>query len=279
MGNNTMPKCSCKSCNALGVYKLPVRKRGGGNAFLCEFHWNYNDPYSADNLVWIGENKAHGDTASIELETSRTTKNARLELCVNSFRPTHDCTVDTEYKSPCYNGFNALKAYLSSIQDMIDSNDLEINQTCGTHLHLGNRYHINHKNMEAIRRFYHSLFVPLSDAMKNDSAKTARIFGRDFGEWAKPIYDGINPVEHTNFINTQHDETLEFRICKFVTAEQYSAAVDLCREFLHIIIRFLEKYESMGSPRRGDTTPEQRAELVKAAKKAARQMVKAFEKA
>ena len=272
-----MPKCACNSCNAIGKYKLPARKRGGGNAYLCEYHWSHDDAYSADNLLWIGPEKAHGYTASFENETKRPTRKARIELCINGFRPTSDSTVDTEFKSPCYNGFNALKAILPSIEDLKNDRDITIDSDCGTHLHIGNRYHINIINMEAIRRFYHSLYLPLSQAMEANPEKTARIFGRGFGYWARAINQNTEATEHTNFINTQHPDTIEFRLCKFVTAAQYSEAVDFCREIARITVEiFLKKYENIGRPSRANTTEQQREELKKAAQKAARKMVKTF---
>lgn len=280
MASNKNPKCMCPSCNQIGTHKLPVRKRGGGNGFLCDYHWRNADPYSADNMLWIGAPKAHGFTASMEFETSYTSKKARIELTANGFRPTEDATVDVEYKSPCYNGFNALAAILPSLQDLTDAGDMQVGPTCGTHLHIGNREHINRTTMSAIIRFYHSLFVPVCRALEADPDKMEAIFGRCLGGWADRISTTTEPENHRNFINVQHPTTIEFRLCKFKSAEQYARAVKLCRELSEIIVdTFVGKYESLGSPSRYDTTPEQKAALKKAAEKAAKKMVRAFENA
>ena len=280
MGNNRMPKCACVTCNALGVYKLPVRKRGNGNAYLCSHHWNFMDDYSAENPVRLGTAKKNGFTFSIELETNRPTKKARMELCINGYRPTSDCTVGCEFKSPIYEGLNAVKAILPSIQDLLNDNDIEIGSNCGTHFHVGQREHINARNIECLGRFYHSLFVPLCESMKSNRDKTINIFGRDFGEWATTINSNSNAYNHTNFINLQHSYTIEYRLCKFVTCAQYALAVDMCKEFTRIIIdSFLIPYENMGSPSRAYTTQEQKDKLKRLAEKTGQKLVKAFENA
>ena len=280
MGNNTMPKCQCPNCSAIGTHKYPVRRRGGNMAYLCNFHSHYLESYSTENNYRLGEQKANGFTYSIECETIRPAFQARLELLLAGYIPTSDCTVDVEFKSPIYEGLNAVKAYLPSIQWMLDENLIVIDENCGTHFHVGHHDYINSKYMNYIRRFYHSLFVPLCEAIQENDSKATAIFGRGFGHWAEPIDRNSDEMEHTNFINVQHEYSLEFRRMFFANAEQYSRGIDFCKAVTAKVINgFCMKVESMGLYEGQRLTQAQIDELTKAANKTARQIVKVFEKA
>jgi hypothetical protein len=257
-----------------------VRRRGGGNAYLCEYHTQHLEAYTRENDYRIGEMKQNGYTYSVELETSAADFQARLELCVAGFIPTSDCTVYAEFKSPIYNGMNGLKAFLPSIQDLIDNGDLNIGSNCGTHFHVGHNVYINHFYMSYIRRFYHSLFLPLSRALENNESKATEIFGRNFGYWAQSIDERSDAEEHTNFVNVQHDYTLEFRRAFFRNDKQFSRCADFCRKVTEKVVNtFCTEVEKLGLTEGQRLTAEQKAILKKAADKAARQMVKEFEKA
>lgn len=279
MGSNKTPKCQCPNCNALGVHKFSVRRRGGGNAFLCDYHKRSLESYFTENELRLGNMKQNGLTYSIELETSMANFRARLELCVAGFLPTSDSTVYAEFKSPIYQGMNALKAYLPSIQDLINDGDLAIGSECGTHFHVGHDVYINRRYMDYIRRFYHSLFVPLCNALVEEDAKATRLFGRGFGYWSDTINSRTNPEEHRNFINTQHSYTLEFRRCFFKNAEQYAVCADFCRKVTEKVIEsFCKEVERLGVVEGQRLTEEQKALLKKAAEKTGKQIVKVFQK-
>lgn len=279
MGSNKNPVCQCPNCNAIGVHKFSVRRRGGGNAFLCDYHKRSLESYFTENNLRLGNMKKNGLTYSIELETSMANFRARLELCVAGFLPTSDSTVYAEFKSPIYQGMNALKAFLPSIQVLINDGDLAIGRECGTHFHVGHDTYINRKYMDYIRRFYHSLFVPLNDALVEEDEKATRLFGRGFGYWSSGIDNRTPAGEHTNFINTQHDYTLEFRRCFFKNAEQYAVCADFCREVTEKVIEsFCKEVERLGVVEGQRLTEEQKALLKKAADKTAKQIVKVFKK-
>ncbi len=277
MASNKNPICQCVNCNNRGWKKYPIRRRGGGNAYLCEYHAHSLESYFAENSLRIGEMKANGFTYSVELETSAADFNARLELCVAGFLPTADSTVFAEFKSPIYNGANALKAFLPSIQWLLDERHIAIDNTCGTHFHVGHDTMINSRTMDYIRRFYHSLFLPLSLELERNDDKATEIFGRGFGYWAQAITAHTSPTEHTNFINTQHENTLEFRRAFFRDAEQYSRCADFCRKVTEKVCKtFCVKVYALGLESGDRLTEEQKAELKKAADKTARQIVKLF---
>lgn len=278
MGDNTTPKCSCEGCNNIGRYAYPIRRRGNGNAYLCDFHQHSLESYYRKNTFHLGTPKANGMTYSIELETMNPQFQARIELCIAGFLPTSDCTVDAEFKSPIYEGMNAVKAYLPTIQWLIDNGQIVIDSHCGTHFHAGHKDYINELYMDYIRRFYHSLFVPLSDALVANDAKATEIFGRGFGDWNERITTNTPATRHTNFINTQHDNTLEFRRMFFKNAAQYSRGCDFCRKVTDTVIKgFCVKVETLGLMNGQSLTIEQKTALKKAADKTAQKLVKLFE--
>ena len=277
MGNNRTPKCQCPSCNALGVVKFETRRRGGGNAFLCEYHARRLEGYTDENRTRRGTRKANGLTYSQELETSYTSLRARLELCVEDYLPTSDCTVNVEYKSPIFEGANALKAFLPSIEDLIRAGDMRIGGECGTHLHIGHHDYINSRYINYIGRFYHSLFVPLSEAMVANRAKAEAIFGRNFGGWNRPLSSNCDPFEHTNFINIQHDYSLEFRSCFFKSASQYSSCVDFCRAITEEVIKgFCKNVEKLRLAEGQRLTEQEKAKLTSCARKTGAKLAEIF---
>ena len=228
--------CNGIRCNAVGRHAVKLAKRGMRNAFFCDYHFDNLEGYTAENMQEKGTEKKHGFTFATEFETSSSTKKARMELIDVGYVPTYDCTVDCEYKSPIYDGLNALSKHCATIDRLQNNGQLRIGHECGTHFHVGHKEHINAETMEYIRRFYHSLFIPLCEEMKKDSEKTAKFWGRDFTGYAQPIDRNTWPKEHENFINTQHNPTLEFRLCKFVTADQYMNCAKFCRDVVNAVI-------------------------------------------
>lgn len=235
-------KCSCKNCNNIGVHPIPVFKRGGAPAFLCDFHFNHNESYYTKNDRKQGVKKQHGFTYGVEFETSYSSPKARIEFTDIGYLPTHDATVNCEYKSPIMNGLNQLAKHCVTFERLTASDDLQVNQECGTHLHIGGDA-LNAEAMGYIKRFYHSLFVPLSDALKANPEATKRIFGRSLNYWSAPIQAGCNVESHTNFINMQHAKTIEFRVCKFENAKQYMNAVHFCDDIVKTVVKnFVEHF-------------------------------------
>lgn len=272
-----IPKCMCKNCNNVGVHKINIDKRGGGNGYLCDFHFYNEEGYSQENGFRYGNRKQNGFTFSIELETSNSDAKARAELADFGFIPTSDCTVDVEYKSPIYEGLNAISKQVNSIQKLMDEGHLEINRTCGTHFHCGHAQYINPETMGYIRRFYHSIFVPLSDWMVNHPEQTTKFWGRGFeyDGWAQPITANSNPEAHRNFVNMEHGYTVEFRLCKFQNADQYMQVVKFCKDATAIVIKnFVEHFNE--EPKDARRYPNKTAYRQHKAKVAAEKILKKY---
>ena len=230
-------KCACPECSSIGTHKVDLYRRGGRSAFLCDFHYGQEESYYTKNNETCGTKKVHPYTFGVELETSFTSEKAKLELLNDGFLPTHDGSIyGSEYKSCIYQGLNALSKHVTTIGRMIDEGEMRIGNECGTHTHVGNRDMINPETMEYVRRFYHSLFVELSDEMRINPAKVEKLFGRGFTYYASPIDSTSDPREHTNFINLQHGYTIEYRIVKFRNAKQYMAAVKFAQAATEAVV-------------------------------------------
>lgn len=273
-----IPKCMCPNCNNIGSHKIQVFRRGEeGHAFLCDYHFFNEESYFTKNNNKQGTNKAHGYTFGVEFETSYTTKKARIEFTASGYLPTQDATVDVEYKSGIMNGLNSLSKHCVTFERLMNDGDLRVGNECGTHFHIGNAEKLNAETLQYIRRFYHSLFIPLQEAMQTNPMKTEQLFGRGFGHWCSPINTATNPMNHTNFINMQHSNTIEFRMCMFKNAKQYMNCAKFCADVVKCVVaNFVEHFndEDIDNRRYNNMTEYRKHKASVTAKK----LVKLFEK-
>lgn len=251
-----MRKCNCIGCGrermAVEVtswFAVPIAKSGGVKMrYFCP-SCAREQGYSVENGSRTGTRKSHGFTFSIELETMFSSILARGELLDFDFIPTYDSTVNVEYKSPIYEGLNALSKQCVSIEKLATNEELRIGSECGTHLHVGHVQYINDATMRWLRRFNGSLFVPLSEVIMADPEKAERFFGRTSNRWAEPVsfadpsgnFEGWQ-MKHSAMFNLQHDYTIEFRQAKFVNAEQYMNVVKFGRDVTNAIIENFIKH-------------------------------------
>lgn len=279
-----IPVCMCKDCTNIGTVKVPIAKRGNRYGYMCDFHARRLEGYTVENDFRMGNRKKAPWTVSAELEVSSATTKARGELVDFGFKPTSDCTVSAEFKSPIYEGLNALSKQCVSIEKLIASGEMRIGSECGTHFHVGHADYINGETMRYLRRFNGSLFVPLSEAIMADQAKAERFFGRRSNSWAEPVtmrdpsgdFPGCH-MKHSAMFNLQHDYTVEFRQAKFVNAEQYMAVAKFARDCVNAIIEnFIKHFNDTDFDRRRYET--RTAYRKHKAQVAANKMVKLYEK-
>lgn len=270
------PICNCKNCNNIGIHPVTLFKRGNRQAFLCDFHFQHNEGYHTKNESKQGTDKQHGFTYGVEFETSYSTPKARIEFTDNGYLPTHDATVNCEYKSPIMKGLNQLAKHCVTFNRLIVEGELSVNEDCGTHLHIGGEA-LTPEAMSYIKRFYHSLFVPLSNALNENDNACKYLFGRQLNYWSAPIYEGCDVENHRNFINMQHAHTIEFRACKFVNDKQYMQAVHFCDDIVKTVVtNFVEHFNE--EPKDKRRYPTQTAYRKHKAQTTAKKLVKLFEK-
>lgn len=285
-------RCNCVGCNNIGTVARMMPDRGGRMAWLCNFHAHGLMGYCDENSNRYGTQKAHGGTFSVELETSYSDAQARAELLNAGYIPTSDCTVDVEYKSSIYEGLNAISKQCLMIDKLVAQGRLEMGDECGTHFHYGNRYWINPETMGWIIEYYKDLFAPMNElVMSHTPEEVAEFFGRDFTD-RTPLPgqsggdDGYAQTlnyrwaeRHENWINVQHDWTIEFRICKYRNAEQYMKVVRVVKEIGEALVTdFLKHYNPEKIDRsRYNTVEEYRKHCaVKAGQKMAKKLEKAM---
>ena len=225
-------KCQVPECLNMGTILTSLKRRGNRAAYLCEFHANNLEGYSTEPDTKLGTEKVNPFTFGWECETVNASLKGRCEMAGNKFIPTSDSSLGAngvEFKSPIYQGMNGIIKHAVSVEALLNSGDIAKDSRTGDHTHVGHKELLNSQTMEYVRRFYHSLFIPLCREMKADPQVTKRMFGRYFVGYASPIDHDTYATSHANFINVQHGNTLEYRIVRFRTAAQYQNCVRFCK--------------------------------------------------
>lgn len=225
--------------------------RGGRMAYMCPTCARQNRYYHTSNTEMQGKAKKNLIFVGWELETSFSDNYARNQLFEYGMIPTNDSSLHgqrtCEYVTGIQQGLNIGSKMCVSIEKLMQENHLQINDTCGTHFHVsidsmkdGNG---QQTYMGYIQRFYHSLFVPLANEMRNNPQKTKKLFGRNFTEYARNIDENTNPNNRYNFINVTNNSNIEFRLNKFVNAKQAQALAKMEVEMVKaIVINFCEHF-------------------------------------
>ena len=230
--------------------------RGGRNAYMCRRCAELNRSYHTSNNVLQGKAKVNAVCVGVECETSYSNEYARNIMFDYGFIPTHDCSLNSdghgsrygydgntcEYVSGIMQGLNIVSKWAVTAEKLIADGHMSINNSCGTHTHIsvnsmkdGNG---NATYMDYIRRFYHSLFVPLSNAIQSDPNKASAVFGRYFdSHYCMNISEYSNANNRYNFVNVTNNNNIEFRLNKFKSARQYQNLVKMEVEMVKCIVK------------------------------------------
>lgn len=218
--------------------------RGGRIAYMCSDCARRNRWYHTSNNVMQGKEKKNAVCVGWELETSFSSDYARNILFEYGMIPTNDSSLHgsrtCEYVSGIQQGLNIGSKMCVSIEKLMQDGHLQINDSCGTHFHVSidSMKDANGEQvyMGYIQRFYHSLFVPLAKAMRDNPEKTKALFGRTFTGYARDIDESANPSNRYNFINVCNASNIEFRLNKFVSAKQTQAVTKMEVEMVKCIV-------------------------------------------
>ena len=238
--------CTCCG-NAYPVDSMigtSMPNRGGRVAYMCSDCARRNRYYHTSNTELQGKAKQNAVRVGWELETSYSDDYARNILFEYGMIPTNDSSLHgnrtCEYVSGIQQGLNIGSKMCVSIEKLILENHLQINDSCGTHFHvsINNMENANGEKvyMDYVRRFYHSLFTPLANAMRENPAKTRALFGRFFTGYAKDINEYTDANSRYNFINVTNNSNIEFRLNKFVSAKQAQAVTKMEVEMVKCIV-------------------------------------------
>lgn len=243
------PTAKCSSCgrifDVVGMKGTVSRKRGNRVEYMCTECAERNARYHATNEKVLGTAKKNAVFCGIEFESSFSDDYARNAIFEYGFIATHDSSLDSdgyenrygyydgntcEYVSALMKGLNRASKFALTCDYLMNSGHLKVNDSCGTHFHVsinsmkdagGNNTGYN-SYMNMIRRFYHSLFIPLSDAIASDSEKARKVFGRTFTGYAKQVDRYSQPESNRYlFINVLANNNIEFRLNRFTSGKQY----------------------------------------------------------
>ena len=239
-------KCTC--CESVfftdEMVKTPMANRGMANAYMCRRCATQNQYYHSSNNKTRGTNKVNGVKIGTELEVSYNDAFARNTMFEFGLIPTNDCSLTgrntCEFVTGIQKGLNIASKMVVTIESLINAGHLEINDSCGTHFHVSINDMKNENGeqiyMGYIKRFYHSLFLPLTEAMQANPEATKNIFGRYFTGYAKEITSYADPDNRYYFINVTNNTNIEFRLNKFQNAKQMQNLMKMEVEMVQAII-------------------------------------------
>lgn len=167
------------------------------------------------------------NASDAEFTTFRAMIEAFTFCCMES-----DCTVSGEMPTQPMEGLGRVSKILQSLEL---HNQLAIlsHNSCGAHIHA------QCNDISYVRRYYHSIFLPLNRYICDmSSERRVEVFGSDFRYYATRIDERTNPLEHTNIFNTQHAHTLEFRLPRVIGYKQYMNCIKFWREVVCYINNF-----------------------------------------
>lgn len=210
--------------------------------YVCEDCTNKEQDYSTRNMKVIEVKRPMKDdiTFSFEFETSQNHPNC-LILGKYGFIPTHDGSINGhEWKSPIFPA-------LTGVPQMLKTFDkLELarytNNECGTHIHVGT---LDDDIKRKVRNQKTVLFNPLVSVIQNDLSRTKKFWGREPNSYARTsITDDRYSMFNTN--TGSGKPTLEFRLPKFINAEQFYRCIKFSTEATRVIVKGYKDGEAKG---------------------------------
>lgn len=197
---------------------------------VMQYHYNARRT-DRDGIGTPKKGNLESTTIGIEIEYVSMFENPYADLTVRAIIERRfnvvaesDSTVDFELPTDYMFGGNIVSKNIRKLEKygMMPCFD---NSRCGGHIHVGIT------DIDKIRNWYNTLFVPLCNWI--DSHETAWIienFGRSWAGWATKIDSRSNCMTHSNFVNCQHEKTLEFRLPRIKNAKQYLNCVYFWRK-------------------------------------------------
>lgn len=245
-------KCTCCGLEDLvtNMIGTAMPNRGGRVAYMCRHCGQSNRYYHTANIdehgypVMQGKAKKNAVCVGHEIELAYNDDYARNILFEFGTIPTNDSSLrgsrTCEFVTGIQQGLNISSKMWVTLESLKAEGHIQINDSCGTHFHVSvnNMKDGNGQQtyMDFIRRFYHSLFVPLANAMRENPEKTKRLFGRTFTGYARDIDENANPNNRYNFVNVTNNSNIEFRLNRFENAKQAQAVTKMEVEMVKCIV-------------------------------------------
>ena len=237
-------------CSFCGKEELSYRlQKFNKREYICHECRTCNT-YSTKNNNEKGKKKSI--SFSFEFETSSRAKSL-FELKKYGFIPCSDCTIEGfEWKTPIFNSRKSFHYVCRKIDKFAGC----VGRSCGTHLHVSTPYKF------LMEKYKVQLFSPILEVMINDENKTIKFWGRYFNDYCRSV---ISTSRYNAFNTMSSVETLEFRLLKFINAEQYIRAADFCIDTTRYINSLIgrENFNSESARLVGITIAEKYKEVIK----------------
>lgn len=224
--SSSLSSCCCLCQQTTTSYWNPVLKAPVCRECRTVFHYN------TVNEATAGQPLKRFPSFSLEFEIAASQQvgvcelDRALLLVKHHFKRTRDGSVDYEYKSPIFHRIGAARQSLAVMDTLADL----VSDHCGTHLHVACKY------KEWLRPIQGDIFSPLLTHMLQHPAETTRFWGRYFNTYATPI----NQDRYHCFNLDSRCQTLEFRLPRFRTAEQYLQVIKFARTSVAYLDRVMQ---------------------------------------
>lgn len=263
-------KGHCMVCDRVVLAGQGYRRevRGRGKRVFCSRHalsledYHDSDMFRADYIGTQKKMPLTNQLIGVEIEIDADMQDAlyqrfrgtleRVGYCLES-----DCTVaGGEAPSPKMRGLAHISKVLQNNEDAF----VYFTSNTGAHVHTST------SKISYIRRYYHSIWMPLFYYINgHDTEWRIEKFGSDFRHYACKINNETYPENHSNFVNVQHEHTLEFRLPRIKERHQFMNVLKFWRE----VGFFLENYDfqenSLSSANRKEVASKAGREIVKIA--------------
>ena len=182
-----------------------------------------------------------------------------------------------EHKTPIYHSLQGATKLFGAFESLLDEGYIEMDNTCGSHLHTGTSdneidFRYLFSNVEEYFNAFGALYEYL-DKMPNEKMKSyfgrgfvgyARTLRRKNGRYVLPKHDGngknlhedrylsgsdnlygtgsYDCTQHLLAFNLQHSYSIEFRLARFTSAEQYRRITVVMHNMV-IFLRYYARHE------------------------------------
>jgi hypothetical protein len=217
------------------------------NVAVCDTCMETHE-YSAKNTKRVGKPSKHTPPFSVEFEVAAPcyTLLWRLDraliLVKYGFLRTEDDSVDCEYKSPIYQSLRSFYRPLGVMQTLRDL----VTDWCGTHLHV-----TLYQKMR-LQPIQQEVFAPLLACLANNPGETQVFWGRTLCKHAQVS----SATRYACFNLMSSNETIEYRLPRFCSAEQYLRVVRFCLQ----MTTYLDTCLDPELPRKHPLSPSQIAQ-------------------
>lgn len=228
---------------AYGMDETPVRTLDKGVRYACKAcsrRRRYHEEETPRTPQVTGSKSTSiPTTIGFEVECGPYSAEDRAFLLngLYNFRPERDGSLPSGYEefvSGIRKSLSGVSAMFTSIAEHADLT----HPCCGQHVNIGVDG-LTPADMQDLRDDAVAVFSAVLDEIALNNGKA---FGRAPNDYAM-IGVGLSHDDRYYVFNLEHDNRIEFRLCKFQTAEQYKSVCAMCDEMVKAIWRLYWRNE------------------------------------